>query len=159
VIPLTVLDAGCGAGKGALALAAEGYDVALTDQTDVGLLDEARRFPFAEACLWSPQFRSQMPYRFGGAFDYVYCCDVLEHVPIEFTMLAIANLLSITRRGLFLHISTVPDVFGVRVGERLHKTVESFTWWRDRLRELGSVEDARDLIVSGAYWVEPRRAC
>jgi hypothetical protein len=29
-------------------------------------------------------------------------------------------------------------------------------WWRDRLKELGNVREARDLLHTGVYYVEPR---
>ena len=69
----------------------------------------------------------------------------------------IARLLEVSRTGLFLSISTVPDVHGVLVREPLHQTVQSFVQWRDQIAELGRVVEARDLLVSGCYLVEPVR--
>jgi hypothetical protein len=88
--------------------------------------------------------------------DWVYCCDVLEHVPPQFTMLAIDQMLRVARLGVFLSIALVPDQFGVWVGEALHQTVQPFVWWRDSLREVGEVVDARDLLIHGVYVVRPR---
>lgn len=151
----TVLDAGCGSGKGALALAAEGFRVTLADLTADGLIAEARDLPFYQVCLWH-DLGQQSGYHFGGKVDHVYCCDVLEHIPTEFTMLVIRRLLDVARRGVFLSISLVPDRFGVWVGQPLHHTVQSFVWWKDRLASLGVVREARDLIDTGLYYVEPR---
>lgn len=148
--PACILDAGTGSGKGALALAAAGYDVRLCDLTDAGLVDEARGFPFAPACLWQalrPQIRV-------GWVDAVYCTDVLEHVPEQFTMLAVEQMLRVAQRGLLLSVSTQPDGFGAWVGRPLHQTVQPFTWWRDALREVGHVVDARDLVGPAVFWVE-----
>jgi hypothetical protein len=86
-------------------------------------------------------------------FDYVYCTDVLEHIPPQFTMLVIDQLLRVAHKGLFLNVSLVPDSFGMWVGEPLHQTVEGFVWWRDSLRELGTVVEARDLIQSAVFLV------
>ena len=147
--PATVLDAGCGSGKGALALAAAGYDVRCCDLTDAGLVEEARHFPFAEACLWQP-LRPQLRV---GTVDAVYCTDVLEHLPEAFTMLAVDQMLTVASRGLLLSVSTQPDAFGAWVGRPLHQTVRPFTWWRDALRELGTVVDARDLVGPAVFWV------
>lgn len=146
----SVLDAGCGSGKGALALAARGFTVTLCDLTDAGLIDDARRLPFIDACLWSDL------RRVCGFRDWVYCCDVMEHLPPEFTMLAIARMLGVARRGVFLSITFVPDHFGQILGKPLHQTVQPFTWWRDRLAELGEVIDARDCLQSGLFLVRPR---
>jgi 2-polyprenyl-3-methyl-5-hydroxy-6-metoxy-1,4-benzoquinol methylase len=151
----TVIDAGCGAGKGALALKAAGFDVTLCDLTPDGLLTEAMALPFVAACLWD----DLTPVAYlanGGKVDYVYCCDVLEHIPTPFTMLVIARLLAVARKGVFLSISTVPDQFGAWVGEPLHQTVQSFTHWRDQVAAIGRLVEARDLLVAGCYYVEPK---
>lgn len=145
------LDAGCGSGKGALALQAAGYNrVSLTDFTDDGLSDEARlaQFVFKPACLWSDLGSRE--------FDWVYCCDVLEHIPPMFTMLVAARLLAVAQRGVFFSISLTPDRFGVMVGKPLHQTVESFVTWRDALAELGTVQECRDLVTAGVYLVTPQ---
>jgi CRISPR/Cas system-associated exonuclease Cas4 (RecB family) len=42
---------------------------------------------------------------------------------------------------VFLGIALVPDQFGVWMGTPLHLTVQPFTWWRDSLKELGTVVD------------------
>lgn len=147
--PMTVLDAGAGSGKGALALEALGFGLTLLDITDAGLVPEARRFRYVEAPIWS-NLRAGV-----GRFDYVYCCDVLEHVDEAMTMLAIARMLEASTRGVFLSIALVPDQFGILVGRPLHLTVKPFTWWRDRIRELGTVAECRDLIDAGLFLVKP----
>lgn len=157
----TVLDAGCGTGKGMLALAARGFDVYGVDLTDVGLVPEARRFPVTTGVtLWRPipqipragaWRRHQTPY------DYVYCTDVLEHVPLPFTLLVVERLLQAATHGVFLSISLVPDSFGVWVGHSLHHSVRRYDEWRQDLRELARVIDARDLGTTGTYFLEPRR--
>lgn len=148
----TVLDAGCATGTGALALEAAGFDVICCDLTGEGRLPEAMHFPFHEACLWYP-LRPQIKR---GNVDWVFCCDVLEHLPKQFTGLAIDHLLRVANRGVFLSVALDPDVFGAWVGRSLHQTVEGFTWWRDLCRELGTLVEARDLMRQAIYYVEPR---
>lgn len=147
--PVSMLDAGCGSGKGAVALASAGYVVAMCDTTDAGLADEAIGLPFAQVNLWDDLTHL-------GRYEYVYCCDVLEHIPTPFTMLVVSRLLAIADRGVFLSISTVPDNFGAWVGASLHLSVQSFVDWRDQLNAVGRVVEARDLLITGAYLVEPR---
>jgi 2-polyprenyl-3-methyl-5-hydroxy-6-metoxy-1,4-benzoquinol methylase len=150
----SVLDAGCGSGKGALALQAAGFTrITLCDLTDAGLVPDARseKLPFVSASLWDDLRKSC------GFHDWVYCCDVLEHVPTPFTMLVISRLLEVARRGVFLTISFVPDNFGIWVGGPLHETQQSFTAWRDQLATLGTVEEARDLLIAGAFLVKPQK--
>lgn len=147
--PAVVLDAGIGSGKGALALRAAGYEVRGCDLTDAGLVDEAKDIPFATACLWHP-LRPQLGV---GWVDAVYCTDVLEHLPEQFTMLAVDQMLRLATRGVFLSVSTQPDAFGAWVGKSLHQTVRPFVWWRDSLRELARVVEARDLVGPALFWV------
>lgn len=144
----TVLDAGTGSGKGALALAAQGFRVTCCDFTSAGLVDEARTFPFHEVCLWHDLGHL-------GRYDYAYCCDVMEHIPTEYTMLVVSRILGTCREGAFFSISLVPDSFGVWVGKPLHQTVQPYTWWRDRLNDIGTVVEARDLGTNGVYLVRP----
>lgn len=146
----SVLDAGCGSGKGALALMEAGFAVQLCDLTDAGLVEDVRTLVFHEACLWDDLLIKI------GRFDYVYCCDVLEHIPPAFTMLTVARLLQIARKGVFLSIAFVPDEFGVWAGRPLHLTVESFVWWRDSLNAIGQVKECRDLLQYGLFFVVPR---
>lgn len=146
-----VLDAGTGSGKGAVALADAGYDVIQCDLTDTGLVEAARSLPFVKACLWKSLLAQGLP-----RVDAVYCTDVLEHLPTQFTMLAVRHLLDVARQGLLLSVSTVPDAFGAWVGTALHQTVQPFVWWRDALREVGVVQDARDLVGDAVFWVTPR---
>lgn len=145
-----VLDAGCGSGKGGVALDAAGFRVTLCDFTRAGLSAEASALPFRESCLWHA--RPDLL----GRYDYVYCCDVLEHIPTEYVALTIQRLLDVSLEGLFLSIALVPDQFGLFVGRALHQTVRPYDWWRDRLRDLGRLVDARDLLVSAVFYVRAR---
>lgn len=151
----TVLDAGCGTGRGALALARLGFKVTMADLTPDGLSDDARALPFHQVCLWH-DITTQLPYRWGGKFDWVYCCDVLEHIPPTFTMLVVQRLLDVSKQGLFLAVSTRSDEFGHIVGTPLHQSIQSFKQWRDQLRELADIVECRDVLHSGVYLLRAR---
>ncbi len=144
-----VLDAGCGSGKGSVALQAAGFTVTMADLTSAGLVPEADDIPFIERVLWDEWERNDR-------FDWVYCCDVMEHIPTPFTMLVIRQLLSVCRKGVFLSISLMPDSYGVMIGQPLHHTVQTFPQWRDQLNTIGRVVEARDLLHTGVYFVERR---
>src|SRR5687767_14310139 len=85
--PAVVLDAGTGSGKGFTALVDKGYSVFGCDITKSGLPDHLKPLVI-ETCLW----HDLHPVAYLAAvarvlphgqqrFDYVYCCDVLEHIP------------------------------------------------------------------------------
>lgn len=148
----TVFDAGCGGGRGALALKEAGFEVVLGDLLDVRI-DEARSLPFYEVCLW----RSLRPQIKRGQVDWVYCSDVLEHLPTQFVGLAVEQMLRIANRGVFLSVMMKEDRLGILVGKPLHQTVRPYRWWRETCAELGRVTDARDLGVWATFVVEPTR--
>ncbi len=154
----TMLDAGCCTGKGGLLLHAKGFDVTLCDLTDAHLIDDAKALPFVQASLWDDLelYARGKGHPGRTRFDYVVCCDVLEHIPQEFTMLVLRNLLAVATEGVFLSIALGPDVYGAIIGESLHVTVQPYVWWRDRLAELATVVESRDLLNVGLYYVRPR---
>lgn len=148
---VSVLDAGCGSGKGTLALLAAGFDdVMACDLTRDGLVPEAQAIPFVEVSLWRDLVAAC------GRHTWVYCTDVLEHLPPQMAALVVYRLLQCCRSGVFLSISLVPDVYGRWVGRPLHQTVMPYRTWLDTLNELGRVVDARDLGHTGVYLVVPR---
>ncbi len=147
----SILDAGCGGGKGAIALAEQGFDVSMCDLTNAGLDAGAMRFPFVQVPLWD----KLTPHV--GFKDYAYCCDVLEHIPPQFTMLVVSRLLEVARKGVFLSISLMPDQHGVWVGRPLHLSIQTFPQWRDQLNTIGKVVECRDLLNTGVYFVKGQR--
>lgn len=155
----TVLDAGCGEGRGLVALAKLGYVVAGLDLTDAGLSAEAATFPFMQETIWNDLheavnlFHASPTHAYGSKPDYVYCCDVLEHLPPQFTMLAVDQLVRIAKKGVFLSIFFIQDGYGPWVGRHLHQTVQPFVWWRDSLRERHAVVEARDCHEFGIFYV------
>jgi SAM-dependent methyltransferase len=170
----TVLDAGTGSGKGALALSLLGYEVALCDLTPAGLPEGMTdAFPYVTAPLWqdlrpvadaaATHYDARAhdaedgpnPYH-DRQFDYVFCCDVLEHLPEQFTMLAVDQMVRVARRGVFLAVFLMEDHAGHWVGADLHKCVRPYVWWRDALREVGHVLDARDVHGKAVFMVAPR---
>lgn len=140
-----LIDIGCGRGGAGLAFRDKGLNVSWLDITGDALMDEVDRGQFIEAPLWTNWKRSP-------AWDYGFCCDVLEHIPPEYTMLCVERILSSCTLA-WLQISLVPDRSGVLIDQPLHLTVQPYSWWLVRLASLGTVHEARDLCGLGLFVV------
>jgi hypothetical protein len=141
----TILDIGCGTGVAGMMFAKFGLYPHWIDITDAGLHPDVKRNRFTKIPLWDD---------WSGMVDcdYGFCCDVMEHIPTEYTMLVIDRILSACRTTWF-QISLVPDQFGATIGQPLHLTVKPFAWWLDRFKLAGQVIDARDLCGQALYVV------
>ena len=144
----TLIDIGCGAGVAGLAFQERGLTVNWLDLTDAGLDPKIDRRRFIETPIWGPW----NGYRSRHQWDYGFCCDVMEHIPTEYTMLCVNRILWHCRKVWF-QIALVPDEFGKLIGEPLHLTVQPYKWWLVRLASVGKVIDARDLCGTGLYVV------
>jgi SAM-dependent methyltransferase len=142
----TIIDIGCGAGKAGLEFQALGLVPSWVDITGAALDPAIDRRSFVESPLWNDWRRKQ-------GWDYGFCCDVLEHIPPEYTMLSLDRIISNCRTS-WLQIALRPDEFGKLIGEPLHLTVRPFDWWLIRLATLGRVIDARDLCGDAMFIVE-----
>jgi len=138
-------DLGCGSGRAAQVLK-DKFDLSvdLYDITKEGLEVD---LPFRTQILWK-----KLP----KTYDYGFCCDVMEHIPMEYTMLTIQSMLS-SCTEIFFSICLVPDSFGEKVGLPLHMTVMPYTWWRDRLSSFGELTESRDLLENGIYYLKRRK--
>jgi len=142
----SLLDIGCGAGKAGIALEKHGLDVWWLDICGDALSPEVPKDRFIEAALWDRRWRSRKTM----GWDYGFCCDVMEHIPTEYTMLVLDHILSACRTTWF-SIALRPDVFGQLIGQPLHLTVRDFNWWETRLASIGDVIEARDICGDGVY--------
>ncbi len=142
----TVIDLGCGSGKGGQALEVAGLRVFYLD-----IVKHHDHTPFIQQPLWLP-FTERDDAISYCEYDFGFCCDVMEHIPEQFTMAVVNNALDACG-SVFFSISFVHDGFGDVIDEKLHLTVKDFKWWRDSLRELGTILEARDLLNEGIFYV------
>ncbi len=138
----TLIDCGTGSGKAALKLANEyGLDVTTLDITDTSMIPKAQEQfndTHIRASIWS-----DWP---AESYDYAYCCDVMEHIPVQWTMLSLANLFR-SADHVFIQVDVEPEGWGQLINEVLHLTVMPFVWWRDHIAEFGEILDCRDMIA------------
>jgi len=121
----SVLDAGCGTGRAGDALAKAGFKVTLLDICPEAVESD---LPFIETNLWA------LPTRL-YQFDWIFCCDVLEHIPPEHIDKTLNNIAAMGTKGAFFQIALHTDGFGDMIGERLHLTVMPDVWWAKKLYE------------------------
>jgi hypothetical protein len=122
-------DFGCGTGRG-------GYGISRYPECDVSLIDfaencrddEVKHLPFHQRDLTQP---------IGLEFNYGYCCDVMEHIPLEDVQTVIKNIMDCCDNGCFFQISTVEDKMGVLIGQQLHLTVQPHQWWKEVFTSMG----------------------
>jgi SAM-dependent methyltransferase len=121
-----VLDAGCGTAREALKLKNAGLNVVCLDFVDARIGD-ARLMNYIDVCLWEAKGLPK--------FDWVFCCDVAEHLPTEHVDQSLDNLQRATRMGGLLQIALFNDGFGKYIGETLHLTVKPAEWWDEKIKK------------------------
>ena len=163
----TLIDLGTGSGKAAVKLHKEyGLKVLTLDITTHCMVPEALELfgdSHTEACLWS-DWPETANIRFGNGLDpldYAFCCDVMEHIPAEFTMLCLSNMFR-SARHVFIQVDVEQEGWGRLINETLHLTVMPFEWWRDHIAEFGEILDCRDMIAKirrSIFYVRSNLAC
>ena len=145
----SVIDFGCGTGRGARALQDAGLKVTAVDFAD-NCLDPDVTVPFIQADL-----TQNIPV----AAKYGFCTDVMEHLPPESVDLALKNVLNSAAK-VFFHISCIEDRVGAAYGETLHLSVHPYAWWKDALEKNGAKvlwsaekKDRCSFFVKSPAWV------
>jgi hypothetical protein len=122
-----IADLGCGTGRVVKALQERGYIAIGVDITSNALEEDV---PFVRAALWDADSLPRV--------DYALCTDVLEHIPTERVRDTLKAIHGAVGVACYLNIDTIPDSFGVLIGEPLHMTVMGHEAWRAILKEFWS---------------------
>lgn len=146
----TVLDFGCGPGRSALLLLKAGLNVHLVDITEEALdvdifLQQVRSsIRFTESCLWD------LPSNLEVA-QWILCLDVLEHIPEEKLESVLLGISSRMQKGGLLSIHLMEDQFGKVIGEKLHLTIQSADWWKEKISQFFCL--SKELLNDGTVLV------
>ena len=118
----SVIDFGCGTGRGAQALRDMGMNVRAVDFAP-NCLDPEVRVPFVQACLWDlPPMRAK----------WGYCTDVMEHIPTE-KVIDVLQGIRDRVQGCYFSIATGEDNLGHIAGRKLHLTLMTAEQWAEVL--------------------------
>ena len=133
-----VIDFGCGTGRGALMLAVlGGLKVTMIDFVRNSLDPEIR-----EAVTTQPEVfrfvKADLEQPIPTVAAYGFCCDVMEHIPEDRVDRVLDNVLKAAQH-VFFSISTTNDRCGDLIGETLHLTVQSYSWWLRKLNDRDAV--------------------
>jgi SAM-dependent methyltransferase len=140
----TVIDFGCGTGRGAQALKAHGLKVTGVDFA-ANCLDPEVDIEFVQADL-----TKIIPVN----SRYGYCTDVMEHLPPEQVGDVIKNILN-SSTLVFFQISCVEDTMGYLVGAPLHLTIQDHDWWKQKIESCGGkVLWSKDLVDTCQFYVQ-----
>ena len=153
----TVLDLGCGTGRGALNLAMfGGLNVTMVDFAD-NCLDEDI-WPMLETQSHALRFEQRdLTEPLDLRATYGFCTDVLEHINPENVDKVLDNCLAACKH-VFFQISTVDDVMGGLIGHPLHLTVKPYSWWLQKFRDRNclihwSKEDPQACMFYVSAWI------
>jgi 2-polyprenyl-3-methyl-5-hydroxy-6-metoxy-1,4-benzoquinol methylase len=110
----SVLDYGCGKGTIGASFRQSGLNIV----TDYDPAIKGKNSPAAPA-------------------DLVVCVDVMEHIEPDCLKSVLADLARVSRKILFVAISTIPSKRTMSDGRNTHLIVEDSHWWRTRFESVG----------------------
>ena len=148
----SLIDFGCGTGRASKDFLNKGLNVTLVDISDYCLDEEIRnlchvagdQIRFLPACLWD------LPSSLKPA-AWIFCCDVLEHLPEECIEKALTQMAERMRRGGFFSICLKEDLSGKELNQPLHLTVKDASFWNQLMKKHFFIEKEA-LFADGLYY-------
>lgn len=148
----SITDFGCGTGFATLPFLEKDLTVHLVDIAPNALSDKIAaltllkpdKVQFTEACLWD------LPNEISPS-DWIYCMDVLEHIPPKKIDAVLAQMASRTKKGGALQVFLKNEPFGDLIGETLHLTIKPLPWWIKKINTYFKIEKINTLVYNIRY--------
>lgn len=148
-----VIDFGCGTGRGALMLAfLGGLKVTMIDFVNNSLDEDIKNALTTQAHVLS-FLKADLESKIPVVARYGYCTDVMEHIPPDKVDAVINNIL-MAAQHVFFSIATEEDRCGKLIDEKLHLTVQPYSWWLSKFQERGCVVHwSQEVPGAGHFYV------
>lgn len=128
----TAIDYGCGKGlQYGKVLEIPGYDIPMSLEGALGYR-VTKYDPAVPAFDTPPE----------GPADFVWCTDVLEHIPEEDISFIVTELSRLAIKGVFVTVGTYPAKKHLPNGENAHVCIKPTEWWVHRFKALQERADA-----------------
>ena len=150
----SLIDFGCGTGVVSIPFLEEGFKVSLVDIADNCLNDNihALTFLFPELITFFLAPLWELPSSLEKS-DWIYCMDVLEHLPPERVDKALSEMAKKTKKGGALQVFLQDEGMGKIVGETLHLTIRPLDWWLEKISNYWVVEEVQPIIPGVRYCI------
>lgn len=147
----SVIDLGCGTGRGGLNLAFfGGLDVTMVDFAPNCL--DADIVPMLETQKHALRFlEHDLSQPLPNKAAYGFCTDVMEHIRPHHVDRVLDNCLDACQH-VFFQIDTQEDEMGDLVGHRLHLSVHPYEWWLKKFNDRNCVIHWSDKNGRYAYF-------
>jgi len=110
------------------------------------------RITFTNSCIW--EIGLEVP-----PSDWIYCVDVLEHLPTEKIDDSLREIAKRTKKGGLLQIFLQDEPFGQLIGETLHLSIKPLPWWIEKINSHFSILGLAPIIPNVRYtiFVAPKK--
>ena len=150
----SLIDFGCGTAIAAIPFLEAGFKVSLVDIAENCLNDNIRALTFLSpelitfflAPLW------ELPSSLEKS-DWIYCIDVLEHLPPERVDKSLREMAKKTKKGGALQVFLLDEEMGRKIGEKLHLTIRPLDWWLEKISCYWHIEEVYSIIAGIRYCI------
>ncbi len=148
----TIIDFGCKTARVTKDFLAKGLNVTLVDTSPYSVDEEIRKLltlfssqvHFVQACLW------QLPNSLKAAY-WIYCCEVLEHIPQDSIDTVLAQMAQRMRFGGYFSICLKDNATNKKLNRPPMLTVKGKAWWEKKLQKHFTII-GEDAIADDLYF-------